>query len=99
MLDYSAYTATPVIVDMASGQAMNINGNATNGFSGIETPHWRAKQRYLWHVRQRYHYLWLDNTLVTGGTDDSYVFRPGWGIETVIELPNGGNDTMDFSPS
>ena len=40
-----------------------------------------------------------DNDTLTGGLgDDTYIFVDGWGIgDLVLELPNGGTDTLDFS--
>ncbi|RLB70480.1 MAG: hypothetical protein DRH04_03515, partial [Deltaproteobacteria bacterium] len=47
-----------------------------------------------------------DNTLVGGSSNDNleggkgndtYVFYNNWGVDTVVELPGEGNDTIDFS--
>ena len=38
------------------------------------------------------------NDVLTGGQgDDTFFFGDGWGEDTVIELLNGGTDTLDFS--
>ena len=81
-LDYSAYTTTPVIVDMAAGTAMNITG----GFNAIET---------LIGGQSNVIYGTSGNDTIIGGTgndtlvgrggDDLYIFNPGWGVDTVIE--------------
>ena len=94
ILDYSAFTTTLVNVDMQSGTAMNISG----GFTGIET---------VIGGRNNVLYGTTGNDTLTGGSgndtlvgrggDDTYIFVNGWGVDTVIELANEGNDTFDFS--
>jgi hypothetical protein len=38
-----------------------------------------------------------DEALAGGAGDDVYVFADGWGVDTVTELTDGGDDVLDFS--
>ena len=94
-MNYHDYTS-PVIVNFATGHATAVSGSISNmeNFTGSAT----ASNTVYGDDN--------DNILVGGPSDDilvggkgndTYIFADNWGTDKVIEYPNEGNDTLDFS--
>ena len=94
-LNYQAYTEA-VTVSFAAGTATAVSA----GISGIENFLGSATASNTIYGDDN------DNILVGGasndtfyglGGNDTYILGNGWGIDTIVEYANQGNDTLDFS--
>ena len=84
VLDYSAYT-TAVVVNLTLGQATGTSGIANiknvTGGAGDDTLTGNAAA----------------NTLNGGEGSDTYVFKSGWGLDTIVDYGETGTNVLDFS--
>lgn len=92
-LDYSAYTSS-VTVDLntnaATGTASIANIRNIIGGSGDDTLTGDNAANELTGNGG-------DDLLTGNGGDDTYFIGNNWGVDTIVEDANGGNDTLDFS--
>jgi Ca2+-binding RTX toxin-like protein len=102
--DYSAYPADcPVIVNLAAGTATGTTGvaiieNVIGGWGDdILTGDGNANLLIGGPGNDILAGGAGDDTLSGGPGDDTYVMAPGGGTDTIIEQPNEGSDTLDYS--
>ncbi len=94
-LNYYNYTA-PVTVNFASGTATAVSGSVT-GMENFIGSHTASNTVYGDDNDNILVGGPSDDTLIGGKGNDTYIFTDGWGTDHVVELPNEGNDTLDFS--
>jgi hypothetical protein len=97
-LDYRQWNAAAV-VDLVTGSATGIFGDADGGIVRIESVYGSAFIDTIYGDE-------FDNILagdegqdrlIGRGGNDTYVFGDDWSLDEVVEEPGGGTDTLDFS--